>query len=81
MSDPVLSLSNISKRFGNLVANDAISLDLKAGEILALLGENGAGGLCRFIGDPRRRSYCERNLARRDQAGMPDPFASLNGCR
>ena len=43
MSDPVLSLSNISKRFGNLLANDAISLDLKAGEILALLGENGAG--------------------------------------
>ena len=43
MTDPVLSLSNISKRFGNVVANDAISLDLQAGEILALLGENGAG--------------------------------------
>jgi simple sugar transport system ATP-binding protein len=43
MTDRVLSLSNISKRFGSLVANDAITLDLKAGEILALLGENGAG--------------------------------------
>ena len=43
MIDRVLSLSNISKRFGNLVANDAITLDLQAGEILALLGENGAG--------------------------------------
>ena len=43
MTDPVLSLSNISKRFGNVVANDAISLDLQAGEILAVLGENGAG--------------------------------------
>lgn len=43
MTDCVLSLSNISKRFGTLVANDAITLDLKAGEILALLGENGAG--------------------------------------
>ena len=43
MSDCVLSLTGISKRFGALVANDAISLDLKAGEILALLGENGAG--------------------------------------
>jgi simple sugar transport system ATP-binding protein len=36
MIDRVLSLSNISKRFGNLVANDAITLDLQAGEILAL---------------------------------------------
>ena len=39
----VLSLRNISKRFGTLIANDDISLDLKAGEVLALLGENGAG--------------------------------------
>lgn len=39
----VLSLRGISKRFGALIANDDISLDLKAGEVLALLGENGAG--------------------------------------
>ena len=42
-SPNVLSLRNISKRFGALVANDDISIDLKAGEVLALLGENGAG--------------------------------------
>ena len=42
-SAPVLRLTGISKRFGKLVANDAISLDLGAGEVLALLGENGAG--------------------------------------
>jgi simple sugar transport system ATP-binding protein len=40
---PVLNLHNISKRFGNLLANDGISLSLAQGEILALLGENGAG--------------------------------------
>jgi general nucleoside transport system ATP-binding protein len=43
MTDAVLQLHHISKRFGPLVANDDISLDLRAGEILALLGENGAG--------------------------------------
>jgi simple sugar transport system ATP-binding protein len=39
----VLELQGITKRFGDLVANDAIDLELRRGEILALLGENGAG--------------------------------------
>jgi general nucleoside transport system ATP-binding protein len=39
----VLRLDRITKRFGALVANDAISLALGAGEVVALLGENGAG--------------------------------------
>jgi len=39
----LLRLRGITKRFGDLVANGDISLDLRAGEVLALLGENGAG--------------------------------------
>ena len=38
-----LVLRDITKRFGPLVANDAINLTVKPGEIHALLGENGAG--------------------------------------
>jgi len=36
-------MTGITKRFGALVANDAITLDVNGGEVLALLGENGAG--------------------------------------
>ncbi|MFQ5775286.1 MAG: ABC transporter ATP-binding protein [Kiloniellaceae bacterium] len=42
-SDVVLRLRGITKRFGQLVANDAVDLELRRGEVLALLGENGAG--------------------------------------
>jgi simple sugar transport system ATP-binding protein len=38
-----LELRGITKRFGALVANDAIDFALRPGEIHALLGENGAG--------------------------------------
>ncbi|MBK0418090.1 ABC transporter ATP-binding protein [Leucobacter sp. CSA1] len=40
---PVLELRGISKRFGEVVANDRVDLTLYPGEIHALVGENGAG--------------------------------------
>ena len=39
----LLEIHEVSKRFGSVIANDAISLAVNEGEILALLGENGAG--------------------------------------
>ncbi|MDE2792555.1 MAG: ATP-binding cassette domain-containing protein [Paracoccaceae bacterium] len=42
-SSAVLSLRNIHKRFGGVVAIRDFSMDLGAGEIVALVGDNGAG--------------------------------------
>ncbi len=38
-----LEIVKITKRFGDLIANDDVSFTLAKGEVLALLGENGAG--------------------------------------
>ena len=40
---PVIQLSHITKRFGNLTALEDVDFDLYEGETHALVGENGAG--------------------------------------
>ena len=42
-SPPLLSLRGMTKSFPGVVANQGVDLDLRGGEIHALLGENGAG--------------------------------------
>ena len=43
MADPVLKVTGLSRSFGALKAADAVTLDLRPGEIHALIGPNGAG--------------------------------------
>src|ERR1700733_7731460 len=39
----MLELRNITKRFGNVLANDRVSITVEPGTIHAIVGENGAG--------------------------------------
>jgi len=43
MTEAVLQIDGVTKRFGAVVASDDVSLDLRGGEIHALIGPNGAG--------------------------------------
>ena len=40
---PIIEMKHITKRFPGIVANDDVTLQIRKGEIFALLGENGAG--------------------------------------
>ena len=43
MSDTVITVRNLVKRFGSFVANDNLSFEVYRGEIFGFLGANGAG--------------------------------------
>lgn len=43
MEEPILSIKNVVKRFGGLVAVNRVSLDVYRGEVVGLVGDNAAG--------------------------------------
>src|SRR5690625_5593711 len=43
MSQDVVALTGLTRRFGTVVANDDIALRVRPGEVVGLLGHNGAG--------------------------------------
>ena len=76
----VLDASDVTKRFAGLVANDAVDLNVKAGEVHALIGPNGAGKSTFFnmisgVDDPTSGSV---TLMGQSMAGKPSrAFAGL----
>ncbi len=80
----LLQARHLSKRFGGLLANSAIDLQLQAGEIHALIGPNGAGKTTFFnlvsgVDDP---SEGQVQVLGHDMRGRPArAFAALGVCR
>lgn len=78
----MLSARGVTKRYGKLVANDNVSIDIKSGEISVLLGPNGAGkstiikciaGLLKFDGAINICGNENKSLlAKRDLGYIPE---------
>ncbi|HYP83586.1 branched-chain amino acid ABC transporter ATP-binding protein/permease [Variovorax sp.] len=76
----LLRADRVTRRFGGLVANDAVSMHVKAGEIHALIGPNGAGKSTFFnmisgVDDPTEGEV--RLMDRPMQAHPAREFAAL----
>ena len=41
--ESLLTVSNVFKNFGDVIALDGVSLEINSGEIVGLVGSNGAG--------------------------------------
>jgi branched-chain amino acid transport system ATP-binding protein len=71
----LLSVRNISKRFGGVAAVDDVSFDLPAGQLLALIGPNGAGKSTCFnmVNGQLRADAGSILLGGHELVGMPPP--------
>ncbi len=69
----LLEVSNLTKRFGGLVANDRITLEINEGEIVGLIGPNGAGKTTLFncIAGYYRPDEGSVRFMGRDITGLP----------
>jgi branched-chain amino acid transport system ATP-binding protein len=59
MTEPLLSIQDVSAYYGNIIALKGVSLDVRRGEIVTIIGANGAGKttlMMTLFGSPRARN-------------------------
>jgi putrescine transport system ATP-binding protein len=72
-SRPLIRLESVTKRFGEVTAVDALSLDIFEGELFCLLGPSGCGKttLMRILAGFDEPTFGRITLAGQDLAGVP----------
>jgi branched-chain amino acid transport system ATP-binding protein len=81
VAEPVLAIAALTKRFGGLVATDALSLEVEEGEVHAVIGPNGAGKttlVAQVAGELRPDDGTIRFLGE-DVTRLPPHLRSLKG--
>jgi branched-chain amino acid transport system ATP-binding protein len=81
VTEPVLQVEGLTKRFGGLLANDRLSLDIRAGELHAVIGPNGAGKttLIGLLAGELAPDSGRIAIAGREMTGMPVYERALAG--
>jgi spermidine/putrescine ABC transporter ATP-binding subunit len=80
MSEPIIQIRNVTKRFGNMVAVDNVSLDIVAGEFFVMLGPSGCGKttLLRMIAGFELPTEGQILIDGQDMAGVPPNKRPVN---
>lgn len=78
-TEPILSLNGISKNFGAISALTDISLEIYGGEVVALVGDNGAGksSLVKILSGVHRASAGHITFMGRE-VQLPDPSSAIS---
>jgi spermidine/putrescine ABC transporter ATP-binding subunit len=80
MSEAIIQIRNVTKRFGNMVAVDDVSLDIMRGEFFVMLGPSGCGKttLLRMIAGFELPTEGQILIDGQDMAGVPPNKRPVN---